>query len=201
MTLSNSSKTETGTETETRTTDASRERVVVTDPNFAAPARPIADFVTREDFPQCTLGEHLDIGGCEGVVVEIVNQSVKVKFPDGLTQGYNAVRLRRIYGPAPVPEFVQPQPGKSSPEKPEEPVIPKPRRVILEPDFSQPLTPITELARRNDFPGCAFGVHVDIAGLSGVVAEIVSGSLKVRTKEGRTKSFNAGVLRKLHGGG
>ena len=31
-------------------------------PDFNAPLKPVADFVTRPDFPQCVLGEHLASG-------------------------------------------------------------------------------------------------------------------------------------------
>lgn len=181
-------------------------------PDFSGEAMPIADFVTREDFPQCTLGVFVNIGGVTGVVVDIVRQSLKLKTPEGLSQSFNGNILRKLYGPAPK---VEPIPAVSGRERPaaggqrvyapmkteeEEPAAEAPKRnVITEPDFSQPLTPIAELVKRIDFPQCAFGLHVDVGGITGVVVEIVKQSLKIKGGDGLTRSYNAVGLRKIHG--
>ncbi len=67
-------------------------------PDFNKPIRPISEFVNRPDFPQCALGEFVDIGGYNGVVVEIVKLSLKVTSEEGTTMSYNANGLRKIYG-------------------------------------------------------------------------------------------------------
>src|SRR5262245_35135557 len=67
-----------------------------------------------------------------------------------------------------------------------------------EPGASIP-QPISEFAAREDFPQCAMGAQVDIGGYVGLVADIVHNSLKVRSPEGHTKSFNFHTLRKLYG--
>ena len=75
-----------------------------------------------------------------------------------------------------------------------------PARVYIEnPDFAAPPQPISDYASQPDFPRCAYGKHVDILGCTGVVVEIVKGSLKVQTPTGTTRSYNADVLKKVHG--
>ena len=85
----------------TRTPPTPSGRRAVTELNFDSPPRPIAEFAGRPDFPECALGEHIDIGGYAGVLVEIVNHSIKVKSPEGIMQSFNFPRLRQIYGPDP----------------------------------------------------------------------------------------------------
>lgn len=179
-------------------------------PDFSASPRPIAEFASQPDFPRCALGAYVDIGGYAGVVADIVNNSIKVRAPDGISQSFNFHRLRTIYGPpAPRPE---PLPADPTPEPPRErrPAegAPPPaarsapkREIITDPDFCQPVKPIRELAGRPDFPKCAYGLHVEIAGYTGVVVELVNQSLKVLSPDGVTRSFNGPALRKLHGGG
>ena len=75
----------------------------VTEPDFTRPVRPVAEFVTLPDFPRCVLGEHMDIGGSVGVVVDITNQSLKLRRPDGIAQSFNFRRLLTLYGPRPEP--------------------------------------------------------------------------------------------------
>src|SRR6476646_6281293 len=58
---------------------------------------------------------------------------------------------------------------------------------------------IGEFAGQEDYPGCALGELVDIGGFTGVVHEIVGNSLKVRTSEGLSRSFNYHTLKKLYG--
>ena len=181
---------------------SSPKREVISEPNFAPPPKPIAKFAGRPDFPQCAYGEFVDIGGYAGVVVEIVNNSIKVRDPEGITQSFNFHRLRTLYSPAPRPETdllratgdrVTPvdEPAGTAPPAPN-------RQFIAEPDFDVPLQPIADFVRRLDFPGCAFGRHVDIGGYSGVVVEIVKQSLKVRSPAGVTRSYNAGALVRLY---
>lgn len=180
------------------------------------PARPIGEFAGREDFPACTLNVHLDIGGFTGVVIKIINQSLKVKSPEGAVQSFNAIRLKRIYGPVIRPEFHEParadetrRPAPLVSRRPEpepepevaaEPPPPPPRReYIAQPNFDAPVKPITEFAGRADFPKCALGEHLEINGANGVAVEVVNQSLKVRAPEGLLRSYNIPVLRKLYG--
>ena len=65
-------------------------------------------------------------------------------------------------------------------------------------DFSAPVRPIDDYAGQPDFPACAYGKHIDILGYTGVVVEIVKGSLKVQSQTGITRGYNGFVLRKLH---
>lgn len=67
------------------------------EPDFTKPVKNIKDFVKRSDYPQCTLGEHIDVAGFIGVVVQIVNRSLKVRSTTEITRSYNADALRRLY--------------------------------------------------------------------------------------------------------
>lgn len=69
------------------------------EPDFTKPVRNINEFVRRPDYPQCVLGEHIDISGYTGVVVQIVNRSLKVRSPAETTRSYNADALRRLFSP------------------------------------------------------------------------------------------------------
>jgi hypothetical protein len=176
-------------------------------PEFNSQPKPIADFVSLPDFPKCALGEHLDIGGFTGVLIEIVNQSLKFKSPEGATRSFNIHRLRVLYGPAIRPEPIlvsEPvAPRKETVvQKPvAEKVAPvKPKRVfIAEPDYTAPAKPIQDFAGLAQFPACVYGVHVDVVGFTGVVVEIINQSLKVRSEDGITRSYNAGALKSLYG--
>jgi hypothetical protein len=42
------------------------------------------------------------------------------------------------------------------------------------------------------------GRHVDVSGFKGVVVEILKQSLKVRSVEGLSRSYNAPLLQQLH---
>src|SRR5688572_14385670 len=66
-------------------------------------------------------------------------------------------------------------------------------------NFDKPLRPIAEFAAMDDFPKSALGEFVDIGGYIGVVVEIISNSIKVRSPEGTTQRFNYHTLRKLYG--
>ena len=75
------------------------------------------------------------------------------------------------------------------------------RVYVADPDFTTPVRPINDYASRPDFPKCAYGQHVDILGYTGVVVEIVKGSLKIQSEAGAIRSYNSDVLKKLYGKG
>jgi hypothetical protein len=56
---------------------------------------------------------------------------------------------------------------------------------------------ISELV--TDLPGCTLGVFIDLHGFAGVVVELVGRSLKIRSHEGSTRSYNGDGLRKIYG--
>jgi hypothetical protein len=180
------------------------------EPDFTGPPKPIAEFAGRPDFPDCAVGEFVDIGGFSGVLVRIVNHSIKVRSPDGITQSFNFHRLRQLYGPVVRAEPRESESGRASaapapPAPAVEPAEPPPaapepqRRFIAEPNFANPPRSIREFAGRADFPECAYGEHIDIGGYAGVVVEIVNQSLKVRSAAGVTQRYNVVGLRKLFG--
>jgi hypothetical protein len=165
------------------------------------PVRIIAEFIAEPDFPRNTLGQVVDIGGYVGEVVNVVNQSVKVRSAEGITKSFNAGGLRKLYGPRVLPEEIPPPPVEPPKPRPQERIEKPtpPREVIEQPDFSKPIRKIEEFTGRADYPRCVFGEHVEIAGYAGVVVEIVNRSLKVRSQAETMRSYNADVLRKLHG--
>lgn len=182
-------------------------KVIIT-PEFSGEPVPIGQFTERTDFPQCTLGAHVSIHGFAGVVVEIINQSLKVRSADGITQRFNAYRLKTLFAPPdrskPGPIALSAEPPKLVAQPPpapdDEPEPPAPvRRRIISPDFEQPVRAIRTFATQADFPECAFGKHVDIPGYAGVVVEIVKGSLRVQSPTGTLRSYNAEALKKLYG--
>jgi hypothetical protein len=130
------------------------------------------------------------------MVVGVVKNSIKVRSAEGNTVSYNFHALRRLYGPrkAPVEAPAEQAPPSSLVSQPQ-----AKREVIVEPNFRSPLVPIESLVRRPDFPGCALGVFIDLHGFSGVVVELVGGSLKIRSREGPTRSYNGDGLRKIYG--
>jgi hypothetical protein len=168
----------------------------MTDPKSDLPAKLISELVADPDFPNSAVGQKVDIKGYIGVVAEVVKNSIKVRSAEGTTMSYNFHALRKLYGPriAPVEMPAEPAPA-SPPASPPE----AERNVILEPNFHAPLVPIESLVQRPDFPGCAFGVFIDFHGYAGVVVELVGRSLKVRSSEGATRSYNADGLRKIYG--
>jgi hypothetical protein len=180
-------------------------RRAVIEPNFSGTPQPIGELTERADFPRCALGAYIDIRGFAGVVVDINNESIKVRSPDGVTQRFNANRLKTLYAPPdrsePVPMTPNiagpksdsaPEPGRPTPVTP-------PRVYIADPDFTAPVRLINDYAGRRDFPACAYGKHVEIAGYTGVVVEIVRGSLKIQSPAGITRSYDGDVLRKRYG--
>ncbi|MFN7137970.1 MAG: hypothetical protein ACK4UN_01380 [Limisphaerales bacterium] len=58
---------------------------------------------------------------------------------------------------------------------------------------------ISDFIALPDYPDCVRGKTVNIGGYTGVVVDIVGNSLKVRSPEEITKSFNIHTLRKLYG--
>lgn len=160
--------------------------------------KPIGDFLAQPDFPECVRGEFVDIGGYSGTVIDIVGSSLKVRSPEATTRSFNFHALRRLYGPREEPEPVPSPSVAPSASTEEETAAPK-RNVITAPNFSAPVKPISEFTGRADYPQCTFGQYVDIAGYKGVVVEIVNRSLKVRSLEETTRSYNADVLSKVHG--
>lgn len=162
----------------------------MTDPKPELPVRPISDLVADPEFPGSAVGARVDIKGFIGVVAGVVNNSIKVRSAEGNTVSYNFHTLRRLYGP-PTP----PEPAPATPPAPEPPAK---GPVLLEPNFNAPLVPIEGLVPKADFPACALGVFVDLHGFSGVVVELVGRSLKVRSREGSTCSYNADGLRRIY---
>lgn len=171
---------------------------------------PISEFVARPDFPECSRGATVNIGGYTGVVVDIVGNSLKVRSEE-TTMSYNCHSLRRLYGPREEKRAMSVEPVKpeSAPEASRrnerrfaaedepEPEAPK-RNIITEPNYTVPVKLIREFTGRPDFPQCTFGEYVDIGDYKGVVVEIVKGSLKVRSPEEVIRSYNSQVLRKLY---
>ncbi len=162
---------------------------------------PIAEFAARPDFPHCALNQLVDIGGYTGVVIDIVHNSLKVRSPEQTTRSFNFHTLKKLYGPRVEPPAPQPPPPAASRPRSTEERQPEPeqkRNIITEPNFDAPVQRIQQLTGRSDFPQCAFGQHIDIGGYTGVVVEIVGRSLKVRSVEQTTRSYNADILKKLY---
>ena len=168
----------------------------MTEPKPGLLTKLISELVIDPDFPSSAVGKSVDIKGYAGVIVEVVKNSIKVRSTEGKTVSYNFHTLRKLYGPRLAPEEAPAEPAPSS-----SPVSqPQPKReVILEPNFHSPLVPIESLAHRPDFPGCAFGVFIDLHGSAGVVVELVGRSWKIRSPEGATRSYNGDGLRKIYG--
>ncbi len=172
---------------------------LVAEANFEAPIRPITELVLEADYPKNLLGAHIDIGGYTGVVIQLQNQSFRVRSRSGSAQSFNANVLRRVYGPVQKPKAAEPttRPTYKQPTPPPAPAA-APRQLITNPDFTQPTKPLSEVINRDDFPQCTFGLYLEINGFHGVVVEIVKGSLKVKSPDGITQSYNALALRRLY---
>ncbi len=173
-------------------------------PDFSPPAKPIAEFARLPDFPRCTLGEHVDIGGSIGVVVDIINQSIKLRTAERTTQSFNSNRLLTLYGPRPelvvtrtkVEESRPTEKAQATPAQTPAPL----RQVIEDPNFNGPTRSIAEFVSRPGFPQSAFGAHVEIGNYVGVVVEIVKqSSLRVRCQQGTSRNFSAEGLLKIYG--
>jgi hypothetical protein len=183
-------------------------REFANDPDFSSPVKPIAEFVMRPDFPECVLGEHVDIGGYIGVVIGVVRQSIKVRSQDGGTASFNSHGLRRIYGP-PEPEPPRPRervdvpaatagPISDMPPGREKSAPAAPSREIPDPDFDQPVIPIATLVSSLDFPENALGKHVKVEGYAGVVVRVVNQSVKIRSRAGTSRGYNAQQLQNIY---
>jgi len=167
----------------------------MTDPKTPPPIKLISELVADPDFPRSAVGAQVDIKGYTGVIVDVVKNSIRVRSAEGNTVSYNFNALRRLYGPRTAPVNTPPEQTPASP-----PAAPPAanRKVILDPKFNSPLVPIESLVHQPEFPGCAFGLYIDLHGFSGVVVELVGHSLKVRSREGSTRSYNADGLRKIY---
>jgi hypothetical protein len=172
---------------------------LVAEANFEAPIRPITELVLEADYPKNLLGAHIDIGGYTGVVIQLQNQSFRVRSRSGSAQSFNANVLRRVYGPVQKPKASEPptRPTYKNPTPPPAPAGP-PREIIMNPDYTAPVLQIVEYISRTDFPQCTLGKHIEITGFTGVVVEIVKQSLKVKSVEGTTRSYNTQALRRLY---
>ena len=156
---------------------------------------PIAELLLRPDFPHSALGEEVDIGGFTGTIVEFVRHSIRVRPAEGATMGYNINVLRKLYGPPPPEISESVEPVEAAPVAPP----PPPRDFIDHPDFSAPMKPIEAFVNSADYPKCVYGQHLDLHGYEGVVVEIINRSLKVRSQQGSTRSYNADGLARLYG--
>ena len=170
----------------------------MTELNFDRPPKPISELAGHPDFPHCAVGEFVDIGGFTGVVVEVLNNSIKVTAPEGFTRRFNHYRLRELYGPPPPePPPEPPALEPSGPAETGEAPLAKPPE-IQEPNFDRAVRPIREFFGP-DYPQCVVGELVDIGGYVGVVVSIENESLKVRSRQGTSRKYNAAVLPNLYG--
>ena len=78
------------------------------DPDTSETPQPIGVLAVRPDFPQCALGALVDFQGFIGIVTEIVNQSIRVRSSEGITQRFNTQRLKTLFAP---PEHIKPAPS------------------------------------------------------------------------------------------
>jgi hypothetical protein len=170
------------------------------------PILPISELVARADFPQGVVGEVVDIGGYIGTVVEVLHNSIRVRLPEGVTRGFNIYTLRKLYGPRPEPEMgpypdaeaTSPAPGAATKRTEEEPE-PEADPELPNPDFNREPKPISLVVTQSGFPTTALGEMIDISGYVGVVVQVLNQSMKVRSREGTSRRYNAETLRKLHG--
>jgi hypothetical protein len=178
-------------------TSSAPEQKIIANPDFSGAPESIADWTGRPDFPRCALGAYVNIKGFEGVVVEIIGQSLRIQSAEGVKQRFNGDRLKTLFAPR---DRTKPKPPptlatRKTPAADEAPA----REHIEEPDFTAPIRAIRVYASQRDFPKCAYGKHVDIPGYTGVVVEIVKDSLRVQAATGGIRRFNCGVLKKLYG--
>jgi len=163
--------------------------------SFEKPLIPITKVVAREDFPHSAVGEFVDIGGFTGVIVEVIQNSIKVTAPEGFTRRFNYHRLREIYGPRPEPPPL-PEPHPTVESAP--PAPPEPPPELQELNFDREPRPIRDYFALPGYPQCLVGELVDVAGYVGIVVSVENESIKVRAREGTSRKYNASVLQKLH---
>ena len=162
--------------------------------SFDKPLVPIAEVVSRPDFPHSAVGEFVDIAGFSGVIVEVIQNSIKIASPEGFTRRFNHYRLRELYGPRTEPE---PVPAPAS--EPAAEATPPPRTELQELNFDREVHPIREYFDRPGYPQCLLGELVDVGGYVGVVVSVENESVKVRSRQGTSRKYNATILPKLHG--
>lgn len=162
--------------------------------SFDKPLVPIAEVVSRPDFPHSAVGEFVDIAGFTGVITEVIQNSIKIASPEGFTRRFNHHRLRELYGPRPEPE---PLPAPAPEPAAEEP--PARREEIQELNFDREVRPIREYFGQTGYPQCLLGELVDVGGYVGVVVSVENESIKVRSRQGTSRKYNAAILPKLHG--
>ena len=162
--------------------------------SFDKPLVPIAEVVSRPDFPHSAVGEFVDIAGFTGVIVEVIQNSIKIASPEGFTRRFNHYRLRELYGPRPdpdpIPEPVPEPPAAQPPAQPTE---------IQELNFDREARPIRDYLERPHYPQCLVGELVDVGGYVGIVVSVENDSIKVRSRQGTSRKYNAAILPKLHG--
>ncbi len=174
---------------------------IMTDPEVESSAKPICELVANPDFPNSAIGQKVDINGFTGVIAEVVRNSIKVRSAEGHTLSYNCHALRKLYGPRPAaPEPPSEPPARERVSLGAPPARPEPKReIITAPSFQSPPVSIEALVQRPDFPRCAFGTFIDLHGFTGVVVELVGGSLRVQSPDGIIRRYNAEGLRKIYG--
>jgi len=155
--------------------------------SFDKPLVPIAEVVSRPDFPHSAVGEFVDIAGFTGVIVEVIQNSIRIASPEGFTRRFNHHRLRELYGPRPEPDPI-PAPA----EPPAQPVE------IQDLNFDREARPIRDYFERPHYPQCLVGELVDVGGYVGVVVSVENDSIKVRSRQGTSRKYNAAILPKLH---
>ena len=162
--------------------------------SFDKPIVPIAEIVTRPDFPHSAVGEFVDIAGFTGVIVEVIQNSIKIASPEGFTRRFNHFRLRELYAPRPEPEPFPPPATEPVAE-----AAPPPPTELQELNFDREARPVREYFDRPAYPQCLLGELVDVGGYVGVVVSVENGSIKVRSRQGTSRKYNAMVLPKLQG--
>ena len=73
-------------------------RVFVANPDFSVPVRAIQFFASQSDFPKCVYGQHVELPGYSGVVVEIVKDSLRIQSAGGSIRRFNGAALKKLYG-------------------------------------------------------------------------------------------------------
>jgi hypothetical protein len=164
--------------------------------SFDKPLVPITEVVSRPDFPHSAVGEFVDIGGFTGVIVEVIQNSIRIASPEGFTRRFNHHRLRELYGPRPEPDPIpEPAPEPTAPESP------APASEIQDLNFDREARPIRDYFEQPHYPQCLVGELVDVGGYVGVVVSVENDSIKVRSRQGTSRKYNAAVLPKLRGSG